>query len=83
MSILRPSKHTNLRYSIVNISASILKILQENEIMKYHDLLDMLKLNIGADVNEVFTLSLTFLYIMNKIEYIKELDTIRLINETL
>lgn len=83
MSILKPSKHTNLRYSIVNISANILKILQENGIMKYHDLLDTLKLSIGADVNEVFTLSLTFLYIMNKIEYIKELDTIRLSNETI
>jgi len=83
MSILKPSKHTNLHYSIVNVSANILKILQENEIIKYNDLLDTLKLNIGADVIEVFTLSLTFLYIMNKIEYIKELDTIRLINETI
>ena len=30
MSHLRPTKHTNLQYSILNISANILKILKEN-----------------------------------------------------
>jgi len=83
MSILKPSKHTNLRYSVVNISANILKILKENGIIKYIELLDILKIKIGNDVNEVFLLSLTFLYIMKKIEYIEELDSLRLNNEVM
>jgi len=83
MSILKPSKHTNLHYSVVNISANILKVLKENEIIKYTDLLDILKIKIGNDVSEVFLSSLTFLYIMKKIEYIKELDSLRLNNEVM
>ncbi len=81
MSILKPSKHTNLHYSVINISANILKTLKENGIIKYAYLLDILKVKIGNDVNEVFLSSLTFLYIMKKIEYIEELDSIRLNDE--
>ena len=66
---------------MVNISANILKVLKENEIIKYSDLLDTLKFKIGSDVSEVFLSSLTFLYIMKKIEYIEELDSLRLNNE--
>lgn len=83
MSILKPSKHTNLHYSVINISANILKALKENGIIKYADLLDILKVKIGNDVNEVFLSSLTFLYIMKKIEYIEELDSIRLNDEVM
>ena len=81
MSILKPSKHTNLHYSVINISANILKILKEDEIIRYADLLDILKLKIGNDVSEVFLSSLTFLYTMKKINYIEELDSLRLNNE--
>ncbi len=81
MSILKPSKHTNLHYSVINISANILKTLKEYGIIKYAYLLDILKVKIGNDVNEVFLSSLTFLYIMKKIEYIEELDSIRLNDE--
>ena len=83
MSILTPSKHTNLHYSIVNISANIIKVLQECEIIEYNNLLDILKSKIGIDVGEVFISSLTFLYIMQKIEYIEELDSIRINDEVM
>ncbi len=82
MSILKPSKHTNLHYSIVNISAVIIKVLQENGIIGYDDLLNTLTSSIGKDVNEVFLKSLNFLFILQKIEYIEELDSIRLNYET-
>lgn len=82
MSLIYPSKHTSLKYSIVNISASILKILKENTIIGYDELLFLLKNNIGEAVEEMFLFSLSFLYIHKKIEYIKELDSIRLIHET-
>lgn len=83
MSFLKPSKHTNLRYSIINISATILKILKDNSIVEYSELLELLKLKIGKEVEEVFLLGLSFLYIHKKIEYVKELDSIRLSNEVI
>ena len=83
MSHLRPTKHTNLQYSILNISANILKILKENIVIEYAELLDVLKQKIGDEVNEVFLLSLSFLYMKKKIEYIKYLDAIRLVDENI
>lgn len=83
MSFLKPSKHTNLRYSIINISATILNILKDNAIVEYSELLELLKLKIGKEVEEVFLLSLSFLYIHKKVEYVKELDSIRLSNEVI
>ena len=83
MSYLRPTKHTNLQYSILNISANILKILKENIVIEYAELLDVLKQKIGDEVNEVFLLSLSFLYMHKKIEYIKYLDAIRLVDENI
>lgn len=83
MSYLKPTKHTNLQYSIVNISANILKLLKENTIIEYTELLDVLKQKIGDEVGEVFLLSLSFLYMHKKVEYIKDLDAIRLIDENI
>ena len=83
MSYLKPTKHTNLQYSIINISANILKLLKENTIIEYSELLDVLKQKIGEEVNEVFLLSLSFLYIHKKVEYIKDLDAVRLIDENI
>ena len=75
--MLRPSKHTSLKYSIVNMSAQILKITSESGIIPYNELLQNLRLTIGEKAGENFVLSLSFLYIHGKIEYIRELDAIR------
>ncbi len=83
MSYLRPTKHTNLKYSVINISANILKLLKENIVIEYAELLDVLKQKIGEEVNEVFLPSLSFLYMHKKIEYIKDLDAIRLVDENI
>jgi len=83
MSLIYPSKHTSLKYSVVNISANILKILKENTIIGYDELLFLLKDHIGEAVEEMFLFSLSFLYIHKKIQYIKELDSIRLIHEVI
>jgi hypothetical protein len=79
--MLSPTKHSNLKYSIINVSASIITTLKENGIIEYNDLLSSLKHKIGVEVGEVFLLSLNFLYILKRIEYIDELDSIRLLNE--
>jgi len=81
MSFLKPSKHTNLKYSLINVSAIILKILKDNAIVEYNELFELLKIKIGKDVGEVFLLSLSFLYIHKKVQYSKDTDTVRLVNE--
>ncbi|MDX5337477.1 MAG: hypothetical protein LPK25_00515 [Cyclobacteriaceae bacterium] len=70
-----------MRYSVINVSATIIAILKENGIIEYNALLDALKNKIGKEVGEVFLLSLTFLYILRRIDYIDDLDSIRLLNE--
>ena len=52
-------------------------------VIEYAELLDVLKQKIGDEVNEVFLLSLSFLYMHKKIEYIKYLDAIRLVDENI
>lgn len=79
--MLSPTKHSSLKYSIINVSASIITTLKENGIIEYNDLLSTLKHKIGLEVSEVFLVSLNFLYILKRIEYIDELDSIRLLNE--
>lgn len=83
MNILQPSKHTNLKCSILNVSGLILKVLKENGIIEYNELFELLKQEIGDDIGDFFLLSLSFLFIHMKLEYNPELDSIRLINETL
>lgn len=83
MSLLKLSKHTNLQYSTLNVSAHILKILKENSIVEFNELLDVLKDRIGQEVGEVFIANLTFLYIHNKIEYCSKTDSIRLAHATI
>jgi len=77
--MLKPDKHTNLKYSILNVSGKILKFLIENQIVKYNDLLLYLSNNLSNGVKEVFIQSLSFLYILGKIEYVKELDAIKFV----
>ena len=57
----------------------ILKILQVSEIMKYDDLLDRLIFAQGENAKEVFSSTLSFLYLLGKIQYNRELDTIELV----
>ena len=83
MNILQPSKHTNLKCSILNVSGVILKVLKENGIIEYDELFELLRQEIGEDMGDFFLLSLSFLFIHMKLEYNSELDSIRLINETL
>ncbi len=79
--MLTPTKHTNVKYSIVYISCAILKMLQENSILKYDELKQLLIKNIGIKAKSRLNISLTFLYSIGKIEYLKELDAITISNE--
>lgn len=76
--MLKPDKHTNPVLSIVNITALIIEQIKNNEIIGYDELLSNLVNQTSESVKEVFLYSLFFLYVLDKVEYIPDLDALRL-----
>jgi len=77
--MIRPSKYTNLNLSIVKISAEIIKYLSKNQIAKYDEILEWLSKKSGDEVKHVYISSLNFLYLIGKIEYHTDSDSIELL----
>lgn len=77
--MIAPDKHTNVKYSVIYISGIILKEIQQNGIIEYEDLKKVIVKKVGEKSKENFMGSLSFLYLLNKIEYKPELDSIILV----
>ena len=58
--------------------AYIIKEIKKDGIVSYNDLLASLKYQTSDSVKNVFHYSLSFLYLMDTMEYIPELDALRL-----
>ena len=76
--MITPTKHTNLKYSVLNISWSIISVLKDNWIVSHSELFWILSNNIWKKVKEPAMYGLSFLYALWKIEYIKEIDSFKL-----
>jgi len=76
--MLKPDKHTNPMLSVVNIAGLIIEQIRNNEIVSYDDLLSNLVNQTSESVKDVFLYSLSFLYLLDKVEYIPDLDALRL-----
>ena len=74
--MIAPNKYLDLNLSVINLGGIILKILQSSGIMRYDDLLDRLIFVQGENGKEVLPSTLSFLYLLGKIQYNKNLDTI-------
>jgi len=81
IKMIIPTKHTDIRYSVLFLSSKILKYLRQKNIIKFNDLIEMLAVDLGNKAKTNLNITLTFLYALNKIQYIKELDAISLIDE--
>jgi hypothetical protein len=77
--MIAPHKYLDLNLSVLNLGGLILKIVMEEEIIKYDDLLERIIFARGLNAKEVFMPTLSFLYLLGKIEYQKETDTIEFI----
>lgn len=75
--MLKPDKHTEIKYSVVYLSALMMKEIQQNGIIKYDELKNALIQKVGNRVNENFIQALSYLYLLNKVNYLKELDSIK------
>lgn len=75
--MLKPDKHTDIKFSIIYLAGVIMKLIQESGIIGYDDLKGSVAEMIGSRANENFDLTLSFLFLMDKINYVKELDSLK------
>lgn len=78
--MLKPDKHTNVRNTVLYVSGILLKELKQSGIVRYSELKSILVSELGAQSKEIFSLSTSFLFLLGKIEYIQELDSIKLVD---
>ncbi len=76
--VLRPSKHTNPTLSIINITGIIIEILGEYKLLNYDELLSAVTRRTSDNAKEIFLYSLSFLYLLGKVEYLAKMDAIQL-----
>lgn len=77
--MIAPHKYLDLNLSLLNLGGVILNILKDEGAVKYYELLEKVILVRGDNAKDVFIPTLSFLYILGKIEYQKEIDTIEFI----
>lgn len=75
-----PDKHTNIKFSVIYISGIMMNEIKVNGIISYSDLQKIISKKIGKQANEMFELSVSFLFLLNKINYNEKLDSIILID---
>ncbi len=77
--MIAPHKYLDLNLSILNLGGLILNLIKEEGAVKYDELLEKVILARGVSVKDVFIPTLSFLYVLGKIEYQKDIDTIEFI----
>jgi len=79
--MITPSKHTDIRYSVLFLANKIIKYIKRENIIKFNDLIEMLIADFGNKVKNNINETLLFLYALNKVQYIKEIDAISLVEK--
>jgi len=74
--MIYPDKHMNLKVSVLNISAFILGNVKTGQEVQYNKLLDKTISKLGQKSKENFPYALNFLFLLGKIKYISEADSI-------
>jgi hypothetical protein len=67
--MLKPTKHLNPEYSVLNISAQSLKYVERHRTVTYRDLYERLQNKYGDAIRPLFLPALSFLYLLGRIEY--------------
>lgn len=73
--MIRPDRHTNPDYSVINISAFILKQIKSQYSIGYDKLLDKVVNELGEKSKENYPYALNFLFLLGKLSYKKQTDT--------
>lgn len=73
--MITPNKHTEIKYSVLYVAGLLLKEIMKSGVVSYSELKGSIVQLLGKEVGVVFPQSLSFLYLMNKIEYKKDIDS--------
>lgn len=79
--MLEPTKHTNIKYSVIYIAGKILAYLQNENILKYDDVRGLLIKEIGYNAKHNINYAFTFLFSIGKIQYLESLDAVTLLSD--
>lgn len=77
--MIKPTKFLNLDSCLLNISTDILIELLKTKNVYYNTLYNKLYNKFGSSVEYLFIPSLDFLFLLGKIKYISETDSLELI----
>ena len=80
--MIKPNKLTDPKNCIIFNSYNILTFLKRKKKSTYQETLKSQTDILGEEANDLFLLSLNFLFTLGKINYVEELDSLELINET-
>lgn len=75
--MIRPDRHTNLDYSVVNISSFILGELNTYYAIEYDNLLKKVISTLGEEAIENYPYALNFLFLMGKLKYDPQNDSFK------
>ena len=73
--MIKPNRHTNPDYSVINISAYIIKLLKAQYSIEYEKLLGKVINELGEKAKENYPYALNFLFLLDKIKYQEQTDT--------
>ncbi|TFH94684.1 ABC-three component system middle component 8 [Porphyromonas levii] len=74
--MIGPNKHTDIRTSVPYIAGLLLKEVSADGIIKYDDLKRYVAMKVGHALGDNFEYALSFLFLLNRIEYNQSLDSI-------
>lgn len=75
--MIRPDRHTNLDYSVINISSFILRELNAYYAISYDELLSKVIDNLGVQAKENYPYALNFLFLLGRLKYQQNTDTFK------
>lgn len=75
--MIRPDRHTNLDYSVINLSSFILKELNSLYDISYDDLMRKVTDTLGHQAKENYPYALNFLFLLGKLRYNSSTDSFR------
>lgn len=79
MKLINLDKNTDPSLTILYISSLILKTLKKNDLIPYSDLRNYVIKNSSEKAEFLFPYAISFLYTINKLEYISNLDSFRMV----
>lgn len=77
--MIKPDKYLDFNVCVINLSATIINILLKNGISYYVEVLNQVKVIHGINSKYEFQNALNFLYLIGKLNYYPQNDTLELI----